>query len=511
MKSTMLPGMALLLCWTAHGQDAANEPRGREHSIPLFMADGDPEQRQGFIRIINHSDEEGTVEIVGYDDDGMRYPSMGSIELSIGARETKHLNSGDLETGNAGKGLPDGLGNGEGDWRLVLYGGGLDIEPLAYIRTLHDGFLTSMHDVVPDASLRHRVPIFNPGSNMNQESSLRLVNPGDTEASVTITGRDDAAESDDDAGETAGEFSLSIPAGGARTVKASELEAENADSGSIGDGTGKWSLDVRSDVPIQVVNLMSTISGHLTNLSSANPNYLGAAGLWQISFEDEEGGDGYLVLLPDSRMYAWLPEADEVNRIARGTFETTADGISGTGDLYESGEVEVTLVPLSASGGSDDFELTAEYRSGDWIRGQYNVVGETDRPFHGWAFTGFERGAATEEVAGPWNPTLGAEADLEPFEPGDDGALNFIFMAGSYECTVDGTMGPLNPAFSVYEADVTINCVSLLIFEKDTVDLILAVMDSPNEPGGGTRAIVLAIVHDERKIAYGALFDLMRP
>ena len=507
MRLRMLPGMALLLCWTAHGQDEANEPPGREHSIPLFMAHGDPEQRQGFIRIINHSDEAGTIQIYGIDDAGMSY---GPAELSIDRRETKHLNSGDIENGSTDerKGFPDGIGDGEGDWRLLLYGGGLDIEPLAYVRTLHDGFLTSMHDVVPDASLRHRVPIFNPGRNVNQESSLRLVNPGDTAANVTITGRDDAAETDEN-DDAPGEFTLSIPAGGARTVKSSELEGDG-DSG-IGAGTGKWSLDVHSDVPIQVVNLMSTVSGHLTNLSSANPNYPGAAGLWQISFEDEEGGDGYLVLLPDSRMYAWLPEADEVNRIARGTFETTADGISGTGDLYESGKVDVTLVPLSASGGSDDFELTAEYRSGDWIRGQYNVVGETGRPFHGWAFTGFERGAATEEVVGSWNPALGEEADLDPFAPGDGGALNFTFMAGSYECTVDGTMGPLNPAFSVYEADVTIDCVSLLIFEKDIVDLILAVMDSPNEPGGGTRAIVLAIVHDERKIAYGALFDLERP
>jgi len=472
------------------------------------MAHGDPEQRQGFIRIINHSDEAGTVEIVGIDDAGTQY---GPVELSIEARETKHLNSQDLENGNEGKELPDGLGDGEGDWRLLLYGGGLDIEPLAYIRTLHDGFLTSMHDVVPDASLRHRVPIFNPASNVDQESSLRLVNPGDVDASVTITGRDAAAEDGEEADEPPGEFMLSIPAGGARTVKSSELETGNAESDGIGDGMGKWSLDVVSDVPIEVVNLMSTVSGHLTNLSSANPDYRGATGLWQVSFDDGDG-DGYLVLLPDSRVYAWLPEADGVDRIVRGTFETTPDGITGSGDLYESGKVDVVLIPLSVSGGSDDLELTAEYRPGDWIRGEYNVVGETGRPFHGWAFTGFERGAANEEVAGLWSPVLGDEADLSgDFEPGDDGALSFEFTAGSYTCVVTGPMGPPNPAFSVYEADVEIKCAGgLLTIEQESVDVILAVMDTPNEPGGGTRAIVLAIVHDERKIAYGALFDLER-
>ena len=494
MQHRILSAAALLLCWPAIGQVAENEPRGREHSIPLFMAHGDPEQRQGFIRITNHSDEEGTVEIVGIDDSGTRF---GPVGLEIIAGETKHLNSEDLENGNDDKKLPDGLGDGEGDWRLLLYGGDLDIEPLAYIRTLHDGFLTSMHDVVPDASLRHRVPIFNPGSNMSQESSLRLINPGDTEASVTITGRDDAGAED------TGEFSLSIPAGGARTVKSSEIEAGNADSDGIGDGTGKWSLDVRSDVPIQVVSLMSTVSGHLTNLSGANPDYRGATGLWQITFEDGED-DGYLVLLPDSRVYAWLPEADGVNRIARGTFETSADGIEGEGELFESGEVEIQ--GLNPVGGKEDFTLTASYRSGDWIQGEYTPDGGTARSFRGWVFTGIDRGGAMASIAQLWQPVLGADADLpNDFEPTDEGDLEFSFTAGTFTCNVDGEVGPVNPAFSVYEADVIITC-SLLILTASVVDLILVVFDSPDRPGGGSHALVLAIVHDDKKIGFGSLF-----
>ncbi|MDE0660429.1 MAG: hypothetical protein OXI79_12360 [Gammaproteobacteria bacterium] len=487
---------ALLLCWPAIGQEAEDEPRGREHSVPLFMAHGNPDQRQGFIRIINHSDEPGMVEIEGVDDAGTRY---GPIELSLDARQTKHLNSADIENGSAGKGLPDGLGDGEGDWRLLLYGGSLDIEPLAYIRTLSDGFLTSMHGVVPDASLRHRVPIFNPGSNVNQASSLRLINPGDGEAAVTITGRDDAPEDGEDDSEP-GEFSLTISPGGAQTVGSAELEMDG-----IGDGTGKWSLDVRSDVPVQVVNLMSTPAGHLSNLSRANPNYRGATGIWQVSFEDEAGGDGYIILLPDSRMYAWLPEADEVNRMARGTFESTPGGIAASGELYESGQFE--LQGLTAVGGSVDFDLAAAYRPGDWIRGTYTAEG-TDRAFHGWAFTGFERGGAAAEVAKLWVPVLGDDADLnENFEPGADGELGFSFTAGTFTCNVTGTIGPVNPAFTVYEADVTIIC-SLLILPPGVVDLIVAVFDSTESPGSGDRAMVLAIVHDDTKIGFGAVYGL---
>ena len=501
MHLGLLAAMGLLAWSPTIGQQAESDhERGREHSIPLFMADGNAEGRQGFIRIINHSDEAGAVEIFGVDDMGVLH---GPVELSIGARETKHLNSGDIENGNGDKGLSAGIGTGEGDWRLLLYGGGLDIEPLAYIRTRSDGFLTAMHDVVPDASLRHRVPIFNPGSNFNQKSSLRLINPGNVEANVTITGRDDAPEDvDDEATEAPGEFNLVIPAGGADVVESADLEA------AIGDGTGKWSLDVSADVPIVVVNLMSTPTYHLSNLSAANPGYRGATGLWQVTFEDEEGGDGFIILLPDSRMYAWLPEAGEVNRMARGTFEKRPEGIAGSGELYESGMVEVQgLTPV---GGSEDFTFAAEYRPGDWIRGQYTAEDGTERAFHGWAFTGFERGGAAAHVAGLWEPLLGDDADLSgDFEPTAGGDLTFSFAAGAVQCNVTGTIGPVNPAFSVYEADVTITCANgLLILLPAVVDVVLAVFDSPDGPGSGNRAIVLAIVHDASKIAFGAEFGL---
>ena len=501
MRPKITPVVALLLCTPAIAQDNDTEPPGREHSIPLFMADGDPDQRQGFIRIINHSDQPGTVEIAGIDDAGTRH---GPIELSIGARQTKHINSEDVENGNESKGLSEGFGNGEGDWRLLLNGGGLDIEPLAYVRT-GLGFLTSMHGTVPGALRRHRVPIFNPGSNSNQASSLRLVNPGDVEANVTITGRDDAAAGDGGADGPGGDYRLAIPAGGAQTVSSAELEAGNADSDGLGNGTGKWSLDLTSDAPIVVVNLMSTVSGHLTNLSGANPDYRGAVGLWQVAFDDDPDAEGYIALLPDSRMYAWLPELGGVNRIARGTFESTPDGLAGEGELFESGKIDV--VGIVVSGGAEGFEFSAQYRSGDWIQGQYTPEGGSARSFRGWAFTGFERGSATEDAAGLWTP-VDEDGDLtSDFEPDADGAVGFSFTAGSFTCTVTGDLGPINPAFIVYEADVTIRC-AIIVIPPENVDLIMAVMDARGAPGTGTRSLVLAIVHDDRKIALGGLFDL---
>ena len=146
--------------------------------------------RQGFARVVNRTDAGGEVRITAVDDAGVRY---GPITLSMERRQTVHFNSGDLESGNAGKGLPAGIGSGQGDWRLS-FESDLDIGVLSYIRT-KDGFLTSMHDVVRAGPGGLRVVTFNPASNANQVSRLRLINPGDVDATATITGVDDAGVS----------------------------------------------------------------------------------------------------------------------------------------------------------------------------------------------------------------------------------------------------------------------------------------------------------------------------
>ena len=488
-----------LLCAAVAALGVAAQ-EGREHPVPLFMSATDPDGRQGFLRIVNHSDRSGAVQIYGIDDGGER---RGPVELSMDALETVHVNSNDIEDGNAAKGLSGGLGAGEGDWHLLLYGGGLDIEPLAYIRTTSDGFLTSMHDVVRETALRHRVPIFNPGSNDQQRSWLRLVNPGDAAARVTVTGRDDTGATSADPAR------VTIPAGAAVTLSAQDLEAGTGGvDGQLGDGAGKWSLDVVADRPIMVMSLMTLPTGHLSNLSGARPEYRGAAGLWHVAFDDGAGGEGYVLLLPDSRMYAWLPESADTNRIARATYETSTGTVSGSGELFESGNIQ--LVGADVSGGSEPFEFAAEYRSGDWIRGSYTPAGGSARMFRGSAFTGFERGGSTAAVAGLWSPALGDDADLPgELEPDADGDFDLEFSVEAIRCEADGVLAPVNPAFAVYEAAPAVGCL-VLQFPSGTVELILAVMDSDGAPGGGDRALGLVVIPDERKIALGALFDLSR-
>ena len=217
-------------------------------AVPYFPADG--AGRAGFVRVINRSDAAGEVFIEAVDDAGVR---AAPVRLTLGARQAVHFNSTDLENGNAAKGLDGGIGPPTaGNWRLALISP-LDIEVLSYVRT-EDGFVTAMHDVVADAVL----PTFNPGSNQNQRSILRVVNTEAERAKWTTGGYDDRGYWYPMAG------SIEVRPGTALTLSAAALENTHG----LGDGQGKWRLRVRG-FPWFAMSLLESPTGHLTNLSTA--------------------------------------------------------------------------------------------------------------------------------------------------------------------------------------------------------------------------------------------------
>ena len=232
--------------------------------ILLFPRDGHPDGLVGFARIVNRASRDGTVTLHAIGNNGDR---RGPVTMTLAAGEAKHFNSRDIALGNAGKGITGGVGESETDWRLEL-SADVAIEPLAYIRT-PDGFVTSMHGHVPLANGRHEVVTFNPASNTNQVSRLRVINPGAEDAAVTIDGVDDSGASG------AASVTLAVAAGRAVTLTAQDLENGMSDAstaeftGMFGNGAGKWRLHVAADQPIQVVSLLhSRNTGNLTNLSS---------------------------------------------------------------------------------------------------------------------------------------------------------------------------------------------------------------------------------------------------
>ena len=242
------------------------------HDLPFVTAASNLQQ-QGFVRIANQSDRSGTVRIHAVDDTG---EYRGPIELSLDAHQAVHFNSRDLEYGNRSKGLSAGVGDGAGNWRLELTTR-LPVDARAYVRTT-DGFLSSIHEVAaevapeevaPEAetaqgmAVRYHVPIFNPGDNDIRQSRLRLINTGVEPAGIVITGQDDRGKSP-----PGGRVRLTLAGGAAYMLTAQELEQGGDDIvGRFGNGAGRWRLTVSADQSIQVMSLMQSLTGHLTNLS----------------------------------------------------------------------------------------------------------------------------------------------------------------------------------------------------------------------------------------------------
>ena len=222
-------------------------------------------EKQTFLRIINPANQISSVTISGIDDAGQAAPS-GDITFVLAANQSKQMNAGDLENGNVAKGLSGKLGSGTGRWRLTV-SANTDIEVMSLIRT-PDGFLTNLSRTTPVVGDTNEVLIFNPASNINQRSSLRLINHTNALASVTISGFDDSGES-----APGGVQTFTIAANSAIELTAIDIESGNVPmglTGALGNGVGKWRLKVVSTTDLQVQSLLNTPSGFLTNLSRAS-------------------------------------------------------------------------------------------------------------------------------------------------------------------------------------------------------------------------------------------------
>ena len=261
--------------------------------VPLVPGASDA-LRQGFVRIVNHGAKAGEVRITAVDDSGWQ---PEPLTLAVDARAAVHFNSRDLERGNPAKGLKGSTGTGSGDWRLEI-SSALDIDVLAYVRT-PDGFLTSMHDVVPITADVHRVPTFNPASNRNQVSRLRLVNRGTETLQARITGVDDAGIS------PGSDVALDIPAGAAVLLSAADLEGGGTTlRGALGEPEGKWRLRILSEGELAVINLLESPEGHLANLSNPAPAALSVGGVHLVplfpSASDAASRQGFVRIVNDS-------------------------------------------------------------------------------------------------------------------------------------------------------------------------------------------------------------------
>ena len=373
----------------------ASAAQAEHYTVPLLVPAGTSSEPQGVVRILNGTDESGTVEIYAINDTGTR---SGPATFMLNASAAVQFTATDLQSGNATLGLTGGIGTNVGDARLEIETD-LSIVPLAFVRAA-DGTLSAMHDTVRGASVgesdgyTYEVPIFNPSSDVTQVSRLRLINPGDAAASVTIAGRDDSG-----AAATGGDVTLMLAAGGAQTLTAQQLEAgDTAITGQLGAGTGKWRLTVSANRPLQVVNIVAATTGYWNNLSTtAVPGWAPAD---HAAFNERFIGIGIV----------YLSGSD--------TFSLSAM----TGDRFsESGESDgVTTTYAGSYGyegiGPDAGRLTLTYDDGDVCRANL-YFGSLTAGWFASRCIGSDYPADGSWIGGSWSAE--DSDDMTPVDPGE--------------------------------------------------------------------------------------------
>ena len=420
------------------------EPRSAHYTVPLLVPSGTSGGALGVLRILNDTAESGPVDIYAIDDSGTR---SGPARFTLGAWAAAEFTATDLRSGNVLLDLAGGVGPVR-DARLHI-ATDLRIVPLAYVRAA-DGTLSAMHDTVSEVSADgsgkydYEVPIFNPSSDATQVSRLRLINPGDAAASITISGRDDSG-----AVATGGDVTLMLAAGGAQTLTAQQLEAgDTAITGRLGAGTGKWRLTVSSDQPLQVVNIVAATAGYWNNLSTtAAP---GAAPTDLESINERFVGNAVVYVTGNNRFtlnaqtgerFTETAEIDGVSTTYMGSYGYSAIG-PDAGRLtvtYDDGDVCAANLYFSThtAGWFASHCTGTDYPAdGTWLGGNWSVEDDED---DGGEVTdtmyGVDDALPGVPTSGPFVPTATSGGSVSSTSAGTTITLN----NGGYVELSDGT------------------------------------------------------------------------
>ena len=419
------------------------------YTLPLFVTSTSTDAVTGIVRILNMTAESGSVEIYAIDDAGIR---SGPATLTLNASAAAEFSASDLVSGNAMKGVTGSIGNVSGDVRLEI-DTDLHIVPSAYARAA-DGTLSTMHDTVSGSEAsgggyEYLVPIFNPSTEMAQASRLRLINQGDAAAAVMIEGRNDSGTA------AAGTVELTLAAGVAQTLTVQQLEAGDVGlTGQLGAGSGKWRLSVTSDRRLHVLNVVSSTSGYMNNLSTTAAT--GPAPRDHEAF-NERFVDTGIEYRTDSGDFAFSTETGD-----RFTETGESDGMSVSrtgGYAYEpiglrTGRVTVSYddadkctvnlhFSTSVSGWFASFCVGTEDPDGYWVAGNWSIADDSgdDGDRDDSVSYGVDDALPGVPTSGVFAPsTLGAGASVTSTSEGTTITLNdsayFELADGTrYTCT----------------------------------------------------------------------------
>ena len=347
--------------------------------LVTFVNPGSNSNQQSFLRFVNKAATATDIEIDAFDDAGFPAPG-GTVTTTLAPFESLQLTAQDLEQGNAAKAIFGSLGDGTGKWQLAVRANGR-IEVMSLIRT-PDGFLTSVNDVVPKLGTSTNEIFFaNPASNQNQQSFLRFVNQSDVAGFVTLSGVDDSGTP-----APGTDITFSLFPKESKQLNSSDYENGNGSkglSGALGDGTGKWNLTATSDVDLEVMSLIRTPDGFLTNLSGVTP--IDASQNHFIYYANPASETGQVTFI----------------RIVNKTTSTgnvTIDGIDDNGALAPGGVVQFQLEPFEAKQ-----LLASDLENGNAGKGLSGALGDG---------------------AGKWQLTVTADVDIA--------AMNLIRTADGF-------------------------------------------------------------------------------
>ena len=288
-----------------------------------FANPGSNVVQQSFLRFINPNNSSKSIEVYGIDDGGN--PSKKIISFTLAPQAAKQFNAQDMENGNSSKGLTGHLCDGQGKWQLRIRSDN-PIKVMGLIRT-PDGFLTSVNDLAGKSGNDNLVYFANPASNPNQQTFLRIVNLTTATGTVTITGVDDAGVT------SSGTVMFTLGPNQSKQMNAQDLENGNTSKGLTGNldnGSGKWRLTLSSTLDLEVMSLIRTPDGFLTNLSG---------------MVDENGSSEFVIYFGNPASDTTRQTFLRIINISNQTGTVTLAGIDDVGQIAPGGDVMFELGP----------------------------------------------------------------------------------------------------------------------------------------------------------------------